>query len=269
MQSVVQPLRVLSLGAGVQSSTVAMMMKHGEIEKADAMIFADTGAEPAAVYRWLVWLVAEIGSIVPFYKVQYLSGLTKHLEGSCRGESSARTPPMFTINPDGSRGMLNRTCTDRFKIRPIEKKIRSLLVKGQRCVSIRGISCDEMQRARPSSSKWMDVEYPLINLGMTRQDCKSWMLRHGYPLPPRSACVYCPYRCNVEWQKMRDLAPDDWAEACRMDELMRHNLKGIRGVCYVHSQRVPLREAKIEDDTMNHLPGAEGWGDECEGMCGV
>jgi len=59
-----------------------MMMKHGEIEKADAMIFADTGAEPAAVYRWLVWLVAEIGSIVPFYKVQYLSGLTKHLDGS-------------------------------------------------------------------------------------------------------------------------------------------------------------------------------------------
>jgi len=30
-----------------------------------------------------------------------------------------------------------------------------------------------------------------------------------------------------------------------------------------------LREAKIEDDTMNTLPGAEGWGDECEGMCGV
>ena len=35
-------LRILSLGAGVQSSTIALMMKHGEIEPCDFAIFADT-----------------------------------------------------------------------------------------------------------------------------------------------------------------------------------------------------------------------------------
>ena len=44
-------LRVLSLGAGVQSSTLALMASRGEIgPMPDCAIFADTGAEPAKVY---------------------------------------------------------------------------------------------------------------------------------------------------------------------------------------------------------------------------
>jgi hypothetical protein len=43
-------LRVLSLGAGVQSSTVLFKMLEGEIPMADVSIFADTGNEPKAVY---------------------------------------------------------------------------------------------------------------------------------------------------------------------------------------------------------------------------
>lgn len=38
-------MRILSLGAGVQSSTLALMAEHGEIEKPDYAIFADTGWE--------------------------------------------------------------------------------------------------------------------------------------------------------------------------------------------------------------------------------
>ncbi len=49
-------LRVLSLGAGVQSTTLALMIEKGEIPMVDAAIFADTGAEPKAVYDHLDWL---------------------------------------------------------------------------------------------------------------------------------------------------------------------------------------------------------------------
>ena len=50
-------LNVLSLGAGVQSSTLALMAAHGEIEPMpDCAIFADTGDEPKDVYEWLKWL---------------------------------------------------------------------------------------------------------------------------------------------------------------------------------------------------------------------
>lgn len=47
-------LRILSLGAGVQSTTLALMAAHGEIgAMPDCAIFADTGWEPKAVYEHL------------------------------------------------------------------------------------------------------------------------------------------------------------------------------------------------------------------------
>ena len=43
-------IRILSLGAGVQSSTMALMADQGAFgKKPDAAIFADTGWEPTPV----------------------------------------------------------------------------------------------------------------------------------------------------------------------------------------------------------------------------
>ena len=46
-------LRILSLGAGVQSSTLALMIEKGEIPMVDAAIFADTQAESKETYEFL------------------------------------------------------------------------------------------------------------------------------------------------------------------------------------------------------------------------
>ena len=47
-------LRILSLGAGVQSSTMALMADAGEFGiKPDAAVFADTGWEPEPVIKHL------------------------------------------------------------------------------------------------------------------------------------------------------------------------------------------------------------------------
>ncbi len=58
-------LRVLSLGAGVQSTTLALMAVHGEIgPMPDVAVFADTEWEPEPVYEHLRWLMS--GNILPF-----------------------------------------------------------------------------------------------------------------------------------------------------------------------------------------------------------
>lgn len=50
---------VLSLGAGVQSTTLYLMFMQGAIApKIDAAIFADTQEEPGEVYRHLNWLMS-------------------------------------------------------------------------------------------------------------------------------------------------------------------------------------------------------------------
>ncbi len=46
-------LRILSLGAGVQSSTLALMIEKKEIPMVDAAIFNDTIGEPKIVMKWL------------------------------------------------------------------------------------------------------------------------------------------------------------------------------------------------------------------------
>ncbi len=59
---------VINLGAGVQSSTMALMAKHGEIAPMpDCAIFADTQAESTKLYDWLAWLEKELP--FPVYRV--------------------------------------------------------------------------------------------------------------------------------------------------------------------------------------------------------
>lgn len=53
--------RVLSLGAGVQSSVLLLMSARGLLPRLDAAVFADTKWEPRAVYEHLGWLEAEAG----------------------------------------------------------------------------------------------------------------------------------------------------------------------------------------------------------------
>lgn len=58
-------LRVLSLGAGVQSTTLTLMAAHGIVgPMPDLAIFADTGWEPASVYEHLRWLMSP--NVLPF-----------------------------------------------------------------------------------------------------------------------------------------------------------------------------------------------------------
>ena len=55
-------LRILSLGAGVQSTTLALMAAKGEIDPVDCAIFSDTQSEPKAVYEHL----ERLRSTLPF-----------------------------------------------------------------------------------------------------------------------------------------------------------------------------------------------------------
>lgn len=58
-------LRVLSLGADVQSTTLALLAAHGIVRPMpDCAIFADTGWEPASVYAHLRWLMSP--NVLPF-----------------------------------------------------------------------------------------------------------------------------------------------------------------------------------------------------------
>ena len=117
-------LKVLSLGAGVQSSTMALMSAKGELTKVDGAIFADTQAEPPSVYEWLDWLEAQLP--YPVWRVTK-GNLGEDALVVRRSKKSGKLYqkgllPVFVKNEDGSKGKLWRTCTMDYKISPIVRK---------------------------------------------------------------------------------------------------------------------------------------------------
>jgi hypothetical protein len=270
-----KPLRVLSLGAGVQSTTLLLMMLEGEIEMADHVIFADTGWEPKPVYEHLEYLkqlIDEAG--IPFHMVT-----AGNIRADALSENSRfASMPLHTMSPEGKKGLVRRQCTNEYKIQPLLKKQRELagLKKGQRCkdhliTTIIGISWDESQRMRDAAFSWIKNEYPLVDRRITRQDCIDWCESKGYKRPPRSACIGCPFKSDDQWRLLRDEMPEAWADAVEFDNDIRVLLtkKGSRftSVPYLHSSCTPLDQADLRT---NDEKGVMSLFDmECEGMCGL
>lgn len=258
-------LNIISLGAGVQSSTMALMAAHGEITPMpDCAIFADTQAEPRAVYEWLDWLEKQLPFKVHRVTAGRLDDAATEIKTSKKGNKYTSTAiPAFI-----SGGITVRQCTADFKIDPIRKALRAMRGK-QDVIQWIGISADEAIRMKPSRDKWVKNRWPLVELGMHRHDCLSWMERHGYPQPPRSACRYCPFKSDHEWRLLRDEQPEEFERAAQFEEKLQasYALTQVRGIPYLHRSKVPLRQVDLRTaEDHGQIPM---FGNECEGMCGV
>lgn len=268
-------LQIISLGAGVQSTTMALMAAHGEIEPMpDCAIFADTQAEPRAVYEHLDWLRSP--NVLPF-PVHIVTGgdLKAHVAAERpRGKFLKVDIPAYVSNDGVPGGLINRSCTRDFKIDPIRKKVRTMLgIAGRRspkhpvCTQWIGISLDEAIRMKPSREAWQVMRWPLIEKRMNRWDCLRWLERKGYPAPPKSSCIFCPYHSNEQW---RALEPTEFAEAVEVDRRLRSRAPEAywsKGTLYLHRSCQPLEEVDLstaEDRGQLNL-----FNNDCEGMCGV
>lgn len=265
--------QVLSLGGGHQSTALLLLSVHGGLEPLEAAIFADTGGEPAEVYRHMDFLERAVGERVPIRRVQ-AGNLRADIEAVAVGDRPRLSnPPVFVKNAGGGReGRAIRACTRDYKIRPIERELRALGFGPSRPVTQwLGISTDEVERmSRPKDApEWITYRWPLIELGMSRAGCVGWLVENGYPRPPKSACTFCPFSSDARWRQMRDSDPDSWQDAIEVDGMIR-SLPGLRGEGYLHRQLVPLPMVDLrtpEDRGQLALELDDGAADECGGSC--
>lgn len=259
---------VISLGAGLQSTTLSLMAVAGEIgPMPDMAIFADTGNEKRSTYQHLNWLE----TVLPFPLIKKrrsdrsLSEETvSHYRGEPRG--TPHTPPFFF-----NEGMLPLHCSKEWKTRVIIKELRRRLGYdyGERITRTKvevwlGMTTDEAHRMKPSEAPWITNRWPLVEKRMHRGECEPWLRRHGYEPPPRSACVHCPFQTDREFAEM---PREDFEKACELDDAIRDGGNGTTGPLYVSRHRRPLRE--IDFAEMMSSPQLDLFGNECEGMCGV
>ena len=280
-------LTVLSLGGGVQSSVMALMAGEslpstgsgGAFGRMpDCAIFADTHWEPPSVYEHIEWLKDRLR--FPLYVVDNGRNLREDVKALTNHSGSRRyiDIPVYLKGRDGQGdGIGKRQCTTNYKVRPIRTKIRELLGlrprqrvhAGTNVELWLGISTDEAIRMKDSRDRWMTNRYPLIEAGMSRRDCADWWAaRYDRPLE-RSACVACPFQSRQRWVETKRRWPGLFAEAVETDARLRRGL-ALDKTPYLHMLRMPLAEAVAFDEAELRAEGqADGFGNECEGHCGV
>lgn len=265
-------LRILSLGAGIQSTTLALMATHGEIEPPDCAIFADTQWEPQAVYDHLRWLRSP--NVLPFPVHIVSQGDIRKGIRDRRNTTGGRFAaiPWHIVNPDGTTAMGRRQCSSEYKLTPIMHEIRRLLGKGRKeriskgAVEVLiGISWDERDRCNASRQQYMVNSYPLVDRQMRRHDCIQWLERHGYPQPPKSSCIGCPFHDDTYWRELKEKYPTEFDEAVEYDRILRTgNARGIRGTEYMHKSHKPLSNVDFSPN-----PQIDMFRNDCGNACGV
>lgn len=276
-------LKVLSLGAGIQSSTLLYMAASGEIE-ADAAVFADTQWEPGRVYEHLEKLktiAADAGIDLRVATVGNLKERVLHQDGAEGAEGSRHfvTIPLHVTDSKGRPGMIRRVCTHDYKIVPIRRTVRDLMKeRGAKTVDqIIGISWDEVQRMRESDVKFIRNVYPLVERRMTRQACMAYIEAGGWPVPAKSACIGCPFHDDAFWRDLKKNAPDEWQDAVEFDHAIRgggrmSGSKELDGEAFLHRTRQPLDLVDLrtpEEKGQGSLFDV-GFEENCDGgVCGV
>lgn len=254
-----RPLRVISLGAGVQSTTMYLMSCMREIDRADLAIFADTGWEPRGVYDHLQRL-KDLNEI-PIEVVTIGS-----LRDDALDENKTRfaSMPLFTKDGRNKVSMLRRQCTREYKVAPLTKRIKEMGATAKNPAEVWiGISTDEIQRMKDSFVKYTYHRWPLIDLRMDRQACKQWLSKHWDGPVIKSACIGCPFHDDSTWQDMKDNRPEEWADAVEFDKAIRQ-MPRLRDETFLHRSAQPLDEVVFSDQDQLDL-----FVNECEGMCGL
>lgn len=273
----VQPLKVLSLGAGTQSTVMALMAEQGYagMSKPDLAIFADTGWEPSEVYEHLQWLKSQLS----FEVVTVTAGNIREdiLRGqNPRGHSFLNIPTYLTM-PDGRAGISKRQCTSDYKLDPIRKELRARLglQAGRRApknVQVEmwlGISRDEPERMRSSRDEWITNRWPLNERGYSRAQLFQWF-QERFPerALPRSACIGCPYHGDSEWKHLKEHDPKSFQDAVHVDRALRQLpplMDLSKGQAFLHRSRIPLEEVNFE----RVQDYADAMLEECDGLCGI
>jgi len=231
-------LKIISLGWGVQSFTLAAMVVLGDLEPVDYAVHADTGWESHATMdfaeKWTPWLEShgvKVATVYNDYKVVF-----KRKSGT-----NEIAVPAF----DENGGIMRRQCTLHWKLIPVKRFIaKQLKEKGftkkpgivEQWI---GITSDEAKRAKPNWVKYITNTYPLLT--MSRNDCKQWLEQHNLEISPRSKCIICPFQTKDEWQSLPD---SELARAILADELIR-NAK-LPGRLYLCNKRIPLKSIKSQ-----------------------
>lgn len=259
-------MRVLSFGAGTQSSAVLGLIEEGKLPPVDFAVFADTQCEPDEVYEWL-------DKIKAWAKTEIIIATAGNLMDDALKNSRFASMPLYTSGNarDDNDGQLRRQCTREYKIAVVQKAIRKRLGYAPKqhmkhhVDMLIAMSLDEVMRMKDSREKWITNKYPLIfDIPMHRQQSIDYVKTLGLGTPPRSSCMVCPFHSNAEWKHIKDTEPHNWQKIVTFDKAIR-KLPRMQSETFLHKSCKPIDEIDFNIQSQQ----LDLFQNECEGMCGA
>lgn len=266
----------------MQSVAVMVLQAQGRLTKPfDRFVFANVGNDSESpdtllYYHMVVKPFAAVHGIdlVEVQKKRRNGQLDTLLQYLQRSQKSV---PIPVYMPGGSKS--KRSCTVDFKIRVVDAYIRSLNVR--RCELGIGFSLDEMRRLDGRMKGWHDrygkkpygfekrFVYPLLDdVPLSRHAALQIIISAGLPVPPKSACWFCPFMSRAARIEQKRHSPAFFDLSCQLEDMIIQRRRDLgRGAAYLHPALVPLRSAVGDQLSM-----FEVWQDDLacgSGYCGL
>lgn len=226
-----KPVTMAAYGAGVNSTAMLVGIVEGKpAPRPGLTLFADTGGELPETYAYVElfseWCQAH--GLPPILTVR--DELGGPLEQRCLDKK---------MLPSVAYGRNRRGCSEKSKQRPQHRYARNVWpdsmaawARDERVNKLIGYDAGEKHRSRIEEDRWYEYHYPLMAWGWTRPDCEAAILRAGLPVPPKSACFFCPFRKKPEVLALERDHPELLARALAIEEAAAPNLRGgsIKGL---------------------------------------
>lgn len=262
-------LRVFSFGGGRQSTAALVLAAFGLLD-VETFLFCNVGddSENPATLTYvrdvaMPYAAAHGLTLLELAKTKPDGSPDSLLDWALRSERSVYLPLRTAGGFPG-----NRTCTKRFKIDQIDRwlKANGATAEDPAAVHI-GISLDEFQRARTDDRRrpWAHAVYPLIERRLSRADCSRIIAQAGLPLPPKSACWFCPFHRLRDWATMQRDEPALFAQAAELEQTFSERSVGLgRPPLFLSRHGLPLVEAFRRDGQQGAF---DFEGEEAEDVC--
>lgn len=245
-------MRVISYGGGVQSTALLVLAAQGELGRIDAALFANVGddSEHPNTLKYVrevaqPWAAAH-GVTVEVLHRHRRDGTPETLMGRLSKHGS-RSLPIPVRMSNGAPG--RRSCTTDFKIKVVGKWLKGHGASAERPADVLiGISLDEIERVgNKRVAPYERVAYPLIDLRLTREDCKRIIERAGLPVPPKSSCFFCPFHRPWTWAEMRRDEPELFDKSVALERLLNERRATLgKDPVWLTRFNKPLDEAVAE-----------------------
>jgi len=173
----------------------------------DAWVFSDTGAEHTHTYEHLGYVSGRLGDRLHFVR--------KDGETILEWNQRLGTVPVMPGGP--------HVCSLKFKGSVMQAWAEERW-PGVSLGWLIGIEANEASRAgrfqKPKGNAH-DYRYPLIDLGITREDCIAILQHLDWPVPGKSSCVHCPFKSidELRWMYHNDQAA--WQLCADLEENFR------------------------------------------------